>query len=339
MKVSILFITYNHSRFVREAIRSAMAQDYPDLELIVCDDGSSDGTREILDGELTSCPGHISVIEAHSTQNVGLIENFNRGIAASSGEVVVVMAGDDISMPYRVSRIAAEFAADPQCMLVYSNWIRIADAGEVLPGSCGHKEDRTFAHGIQPDCVYAGGKGAGSTAAYRAVVWRTFGPLDNCRRPEDRCYWVRALLLGKVRYLVEPLVKWRTHTTNISNYQSCGDTPETRKRILRDLLHRQNYGRQFRIDIEHAVRASLITPTLAKRLLFIICRERERERLRRFSLAEAPWKLWLGSALCLMNSSPSARNLFRISFADLPIRIFSRRREQKWAKRIRKGRG
>lgn len=339
MKASILFITYNQSAFVAEALRSAMAQDHPDLELVVCDDASTDDTRSILENELLRCPPHITVVRAHLEKNVGLLGNFNQGMAACSGEVIIAMAGDDISLPQRVSRIVAEFAANPKCALVYSNWIRIDDEGGMLPGSCGHARNRTFAYGARPTCIYAGGKGAGCTAAYRADVFKTFGALDIGKRPEDRSSWVRALLLGEIHYLDEPLVKWRTHSANLSNYQAGVDTAEARKRILRDLLHRQSFGFQFRKDISKAVQASLITPEFGDRLLWIIRHDRECERLRRFSLAEAPWKLWLGSALRLAKLSPSAKSLTRIAFADLPIRVSSKRRERRWAKRIRKGRG
>ncbi len=88
-----------------------------------------------------------------------MLANFNQGMAACSGEIIIAMAGDDVAMPQRVSRIAAEFAANPRCMLVYSDWQRIDDAGNPLTGSCGHREDKTFAYGPRPDCVYAGGKG------------------------------------------------------------------------------------------------------------------------------------------------------------------------------------
>lgn len=336
MKASILFITYNQRSFVAEAIRSAMAQDYPNLELVVCDDASSDDTQKILEEELRHCPPHISVVRAHTSKNVGLLANFNQGMAACSGGFVVVMAGDDVSMPYRVSKIAAEFVTNPQCMLVYSNWQRIDDSGQPLPGTCGHRQDKTFAHGTVPDCVYAGGKGPGSTAAYRADVFQTFGPLEISRRPEDRSSWVRALLLGEVRYLVEPLVKWRTHTENLSNYLAGVDNATARKRILRDLLHRQSYGRQFRKDIALAERASLITPDFARHLESIIDHDRERERMRRFMLAQAPWKLCYGSAWRMIKISPSPKTLLRIFFSELPIRMLRKRRERRWTKRIKK---
>src|SRR6478609_8800188 len=141
MKASILFITYNHGRFVAEAIRSAMAQDYPELELVVCDDASRDDTRAILDKELESCPPHITIVRAHSRENGGLIANFNRGFSACSGEIVIPIAGDDVSLPQRVSRIVSEFKASPECMLIYSNWTRIDDEGNTLPGASRFKEN------------------------------------------------------------------------------------------------------------------------------------------------------------------------------------------------------
>ncbi len=338
MKASILFITYNQSRFVAEAIRSAMAQDYRELELVVCDDASSDDTRAILEAELRDCPPHISVVRAHTEKNVGLLANFNQGMATCSGEIIVVLAGDDIAMPHRVSRIVAEFSANPRCMLVYSDWQRIDADGSPLPGTCGHKEDKTFAYGPQPDCVYAGGKGPGSTAAYRADMHRVFGPLELGRRPEDRSSWVRALLLGEIRYLAEPLIKWRTHASNLSNYLGGGDSPAARKRIVRDLLHRQSFGRQFRKDIEIAECTSLITPDFARQLEVIIANDRERERLRRYGMTQAPWKLWQGSALRLMRISPVPGTMVKILFSELPIFHFKKRRERRWKKRIRKGR-
>jgi glycosyltransferase involved in cell wall biosynthesis len=338
MKASIFLLAYNQARFVAEAVRSAMAQDYSDLELVVCDDSSSDDTRKIIEEELRHCPAHISVVRVHTTNNIGLLANFNQGMAACTGEFVMVMAGDDISMPHRVSRIAAEFAANPQCMLVYSNWQQIDDEGQPFPGTCRHLQDTTFAHTPRPTCVYAGGKGPGSTAAYRAEVFRTFGPLEITRRPEDRSSWVRALLLGEIHYLMEPLVKWRTHTANLSNYIAETDNAPNRKRILRDLLHRQCYGRQFRKDITLAERSSLIAPVFARRLEFIIAHDRERERLRRFALAQAPWKLCLGSARRLIKISPSPKTLLSIVFNEFPIRLSRKRRERRWAKRISKRR-
>jgi glycosyltransferase involved in cell wall biosynthesis len=339
MKASILFLAYNQSRFVAQAIRAAMAQDYSNLELVVCDDASPDDTRSVLEEELKHCPPHITLVRAHSQTNAGLLANFNRCMAVCSGEIVVAMAGDDISLPHRVSRLMEVFGNNPRCMLVYSNYVLIDAAGDVLPGSCKHREDKTFAYGLQPACVYAGGKGPGAAAGYRADIFRTFGPLDVCNRPEDRSCWVRALLLGEIQYLAEPLLKWRTHAGNMTNYLGGLSTMAAQLRIMKDLRMRQSYGRQFTRDIDHAVRHSSFPPKLANRLRHMIRTDRELERLRRYSLAEAPWPLWLGSAARLMKVSPSAGNLWRIAFGDLPIRLSAGKRERHWSRKIRKSQG
>jgi hypothetical protein len=123
----------------------------------------------------------------------------------------------------------------------------------------------------------------------------------------------------------------------VSNYQGGRDTDAARKRILRDLLYRQSYGRQFLKDIDVAVGESLISEDFATRLKAIIAEDREVERLRRYSLSRVPWRLWLGSARRLMRDFPSLRNLMKIVRWELPIFVSSRKRERHWAKKIRKG--
>lgn len=334
MKVSILFITYNQSLFVAEAIRSAMAQDYPDLELVVCDDASTDATRSILEAELKECPSHISIVRAHSERNGGLLANFNRGVAACSGDLIVAMAGDDVSLPHRVSRITGIFERDPKCMLVFSNWTSIGASGEPLGDPMRRQDDGVFEYGAVPNSIYAGGKGPGSTAAYRAVVSLTFGPLLLGTHTEDRPYWIRALLLGRIRYLCEPLVKWRFHGINLSRNRGLQDGPAARKRVLRNLLHRQNYSRQMLKDVDHAILIGLVDPEFAESLKKLIGRQREEARLKRYSLGTAAGKLWLGAAMRVFGTAPSARTLWRIVRSDLSVRMLHRKRERQWRRRL-----
>lgn len=339
MKASILFISYNHGRFVAEAIRSAMAQDYPDLELVVCDDASPDGTRAILEEELKQCPPHVTLVRAHSEVNVGLIANYNRGIAACTGDVIIAMSGDDVSLPSRVSSVMTVFAGNPQCMLVFSNWIRIDESDQFLPGSSRFQEDRIFSYDKSVRDIYAEGKGPGATAAIRARVFSAFEPLESGNRPEDISIWVRALLMGEIHYLAKPLVKWRTHSANLSNYQVDQDPLETKKRILKDLLHRQNYHRQFNKDIGIAASKSFIPQTLAKQLFSTVMRHRELDRLRRYSLTCHSWRLWKGAVLRLIKTAPEAGTFFHILSADFMIRASSTKRNRKWKRMLRRKQG
>ena len=209
MKASILFITYQHEKFVAESIRAAMAQDHPDLELVICDDGSSDRTRRILEEEMARCPRHIEVVWASTDENRGLHANFNGGLAACTGDVIVIMSGDDISLPHRVSKICGVFSADPECMLVCSNWLRINEAGADLGIRGQHTKDTVFSYAGKVDRVYASAPVCGATGSYRASLRSLFPPMAKGRHGEDNCFWVRAC--------------WRAIFTTSQSRSCCGD--------------------------------------------------------------------------------------------------------------------
>ena len=282
VKASFLFVTYRHERFVAEAIRSAMAQDYPDLEIVVCDDASPDATREILERELECCPPHIRVVRCHSETNVGLQNMFNRGMAACSGEVIVVMSGDDVSLPGRVSRMVAEFAANPRCMVVCSDWKTVDANGVEIPGkSCRRPRSGVFRYGGTIRHMYAGAPVCGAAAAYRTVLRDVFGPMANGHHAEDNCYWFRGLLAGDVHYVAEPLVLWRSHEQNQSNWVRSSDTPQARAKFIHFLRKHENFASQWRRDLAVATARSMISPDFAGRVGQTLRFDREWQRLRR----------------------------------------------------------
>ena len=302
MKASILFITYNHSLFVRSAIRAAMAQDYRSLELIVCDDFSSDDTRAILEDELRNCPKHITVVRAHSEKNVGLIANFNRGMDACTGDIIIPMSGDDISLPYRISKIASIFSMHPKCMLVIPNWIVINSNDEIKSGSCWYPDNDVFRYENRNEIrnAYAGSPVCGASASYRSTIYKKFGPMMAGKHGEDNCYWMRALILGEIHYYKYPLVQWRSHGSNMSNAHKLVDDILTRKKHINFLKAHEKFYPQWHADVNHAVNQSLVCPLFGQRLLKILRYQIELERLHRYSLTNAPWKLWVGSSVRLL---------------------------------------
>ena len=334
MKASILFITYKHEAFVAEAVRSAMAQDYPNLELVVCDDGSPDRTREILERELEDCPSHISIIRCHSEQNQGFHTNFNCGLAACTGDVIVAMSGDDISLPHRVSKICGEFAADSECMLVCSNWLRIDDAGKDLGIRIQNREDGIYSYSITREDIYALSPICGATAAYRASLRDSFPPMMKGKHAEDNCFWFRGLLLGNVHYLNESLVLWRTHTANLSNWVRGQDTPQGRSVHIRFLCLHECMTPQWRRDLSHALATNLITLSEYNQHLRTILITREWSRLLRLSVTRAPWSWWLASASRLLKACAQHRflrkSLRKIRKQHLPLRSFASRRNEYW---------
>jgi len=108
--ISVLLPVYNAEPYVAAAMQSILRQDYGRLEVIAIDDGSTDGSLEILE----RCRRGDSRISIISRENRGLVASLNEGLAIAQGELVARMDADDFAYPWRLSRQAALFAARPE---------------------------------------------------------------------------------------------------------------------------------------------------------------------------------------------------------------------------------
>lgn len=114
-KVSILIISYNQINFIREALDGAVNQDYPNLEVVVSDDGSTDGPAEIIEEYQRRFP-HILVALLNRV-NSGITANSNIGLRKCSGKYIAFSYGDDVLMPGKVAAQVGWFEADPTRVL------------------------------------------------------------------------------------------------------------------------------------------------------------------------------------------------------------------------------
>lgn len=99
--VSIICLCYNHEQFVEDAIESVAWQDYPDIECILIDDNSCDGSRTKIEQLKLRFPW-LKVILNDS--NIGMCKSFNNALKHARGEYVIDLAADDMMHPFRVSR-------------------------------------------------------------------------------------------------------------------------------------------------------------------------------------------------------------------------------------------
>lgn len=113
--VSVLITTYNLIEFVREALDSALNQDYDNLEIIVADDASTDGTADVIREYAAKYPQKI--IPLFGEVNVGFAKNTNRALKEVKGKYLVMPGGDDILLPGKISKQVAWLEADPQRIL------------------------------------------------------------------------------------------------------------------------------------------------------------------------------------------------------------------------------
>jgi glycosyltransferase involved in cell wall biosynthesis len=121
-KISVITPTLNQGRFIERTIRSVLEQEYPDLEFIVMDGGSTDGTLDILKRYQGS-------LRWFSEKDAGQADAINKGMARSSGEIIAYLNSDDVYEPGALKRVAAYFADHPEAMWVTGK-CRIIDESE-----------------------------------------------------------------------------------------------------------------------------------------------------------------------------------------------------------------
>ncbi len=124
--VSIVTPSFNSARFLRECIESVLAQDYPNIEYIVMDGGSTDETPAILERYLER------IARIHSAPDFGQGQAINRGLAASQGDIVAFLNADDAYLPYAVGQAVRAFAAHPGAAVVYGNAYHVAADGTTV---------------------------------------------------------------------------------------------------------------------------------------------------------------------------------------------------------------
>ncbi len=107
--VSILVSNYNYARYIGETIESALNQTYSNIELIICDDGSTDDSVRIIEEYQRKDPRLQLIRKANGGQASG----FNAAFAASQGELLALLDSDDCFLPHKIERIVADFQAHP----------------------------------------------------------------------------------------------------------------------------------------------------------------------------------------------------------------------------------
>lgn len=210
--VSFIVLAYKQEQFIREAVRSALAQSYEPLEIVLSDDASPDLNFEIMNEEAKRYKGPHRVVLNRNPVNLGLAGNLNTAVQLSSGALLVLQGGDDISLPIRTSRLVERWLRDePRPALVYSDVTTIAADGRVMSARRGALPIITLEELIHGKWFIAGG----CAAAYSRLLFDKYGPLDPDVQYEDYVLTFRALLGTGCAYIDEPLVHYRVHELGV----------------------------------------------------------------------------------------------------------------------------
>ncbi|HCA58980.1 MAG TPA: hypothetical protein DEP46_13490, partial [Blastocatellia bacterium] len=123
--VSAIIPNYNYARYVGEAVESALGQTYPNIEVIVVDDGSTDNSLEVLE----QYRDRIKII---AQKNSGVCVARNRGVAESEGEYIAFLDADDVWLPEKIEKQVEKFASGKDLGLVHVGVIDIDASGDEL---------------------------------------------------------------------------------------------------------------------------------------------------------------------------------------------------------------
>ena len=198
--VSIVTPSYNQAAFLEDTIRSVLEQDYEPIEYVVVDDGSTDGSVEIVRRY------EDRVTAAITQENAGQVAAVNRGFAHTSGEYMGYLNSDDTLLPGAVTRMVEELERDHDLWLVYGDALYTDEHSQ----QTGYLPSREFDvvemvrladnHVVQPSTLW------------RREAWERFGPLN-----EDGWYFFDFEFFlrfppERVRRIAEPLSTYRIHS-------------------------------------------------------------------------------------------------------------------------------
>lgn len=218
-KVSIVIPAYNHGRYLPEAIESVLNQDYQNLELIVLDDGSTDTTREVLEGY-----GNRFYWESH--RNMGQANTLNKGWRMAKGEILAYLSADDVLLPQAVSMSVKYLLENSDAVLSYCDFQLI------------DPESRVVRNVIAPEYSYkemvtkficAPGPGA---FFQRDAFLKTNGWDPMFRQSPDYECWLRLGLIGRFCHIPEQLAAFRVHEESQSFSQTTAERAEEALKII-----------------------------------------------------------------------------------------------------------
>ena len=203
-RVSILLIAYQQQATIARAIGGALAQTYAPLEIVISDDASNDGTFAAMQAAVAGYAGPHRVVLNHNPHNLGIGAHLSHLVGLSSGELLFVAAGDDVSLPQRCESVVRAWLAHArQPDLIASALVDMDEAGglhaPIVPSEL--QRYRSVADWLaNPPFV------VGAAQAWTRRLFERFGPLPAGVVAEDMIMVFRAIGSGGALTLPEPLV-------------------------------------------------------------------------------------------------------------------------------------
>jgi glycosyltransferase involved in cell wall biosynthesis len=227
-RISVVTPCYNAERFIGQTIRSVLDQTYQDFEIIVVDDGSTDGSPQVV--QRFSDPR----IRLLSQTNAGPAKARNTGARAATGEFLAFLDADDLALPHRFASQLAILEAGFLLSVVGSGYIWIDENGAELPWphhSWQHAPDLNDISSWLLDCPFVP-----SATMLRRRAWEEVGGFDeDLVGPEDWNFWMRLVVTGhRMTWQQEVVCLYRRTANSLSENadRMSVNSPEALRRVL-----------------------------------------------------------------------------------------------------------
>jgi glycosyltransferase involved in cell wall biosynthesis len=233
-RISVVLLSYNQESMVERAALACLALQGGPYEMVFSDDASTDASFDKLQAIAAAYRGPHRVSVRRNPVNVGIGEHYNQLLLATQGELIVTAAGDDVSVPQRVTRLAAAWeATGRKADLIASHVVDMDDQGglhEVI------RVDDLGAYRCLDDWLARRPYIIGAGHAFTRRMMERFGPLDPKVAYEDQIMVFRAIVSGGAVTVDEPLVHYRRGGASA---RPCFTSPEHMRRWRSRQLSRE----------------------------------------------------------------------------------------------------
>nr|WP_162241192.1 glycosyltransferase [Leifsonia sp. Leaf325] len=223
LSMAVAMRVYNSERFVGDHLRSLITQSVVPDEIVIGDDGSTDGTRAVIEtvrSEAAERPESAGIVwTLLPSEHHGIAGNIERTMAACTADIVVVCDHDDISYPDRFERIRDAFESRPALLFVHGDADLIDETGASMGArlaatqAVSDWERGRYGAGEALDVLIRRNIVTGATAAFRRVLLQSATPFPRSW-VYDEWLGIVAAGLGGTDYLGDPTIGYRQHSSN-----------------------------------------------------------------------------------------------------------------------------
>jgi glycosyltransferase involved in cell wall biosynthesis len=210
--VTVICTCFNHERFLKESLDSVLNQTYQEIEIIIIDDASKDGSRAIIESYLKE--GH-GIKAVFNEENKGICASFNKGLMLAKGKYIIDFATDDVMESNKIERQVQYFEKlDDTYAAVFTNALHINEESKSMDLHFGRNE--SVPSGDIYKIVISRFFLPAASIMIRKKVLEELGGYDESLAYEDFDFWVRSSRNYKYAYLDEPLIRHRIFKGSLS---------------------------------------------------------------------------------------------------------------------------